>query len=308
MNEEAHLCVSWLKQSWILQRAKVRKSRRFLRTTYIQDVNAERGIFLHDRITPGGTLRSEHTRSEKTLEQPIKTLYRESDNGEVMKLQTLKELADPGGGGLDAQHAEASAKSFFFENGLLQEGDRDVVAWTEIRERRTNADMPFGEILDYLEQQDIILHREYNGKPVVNSSATIGVLPKEEEVTLIKISNWASTMEEHAFTIKPESSDGEAAEIADSLERKITALIEKESRGVATSADVIDIQEGYYQHEDKGLIPVLVCEAEINPGQSEPYSAVILVNPYGDEEELWFQGRRPSQHPAEPLLSSRSKI
>jgi hypothetical protein len=280
--------------------AKQRKSGKFKRTSFMHE-GKDRPLFLSDRLGDKGQLLGERPMAANAEADSVKTIYRESDDGSSFKLQRLKERASYSGSTLPNGEVQKSGRDFLLESGLIKEAGNDKIQGTEIRERRTNGEDGEGATADNLEQQDILLRREFEGKPVINSVASVGVLPEDGEVVLLKVSNWDSADGGAAQTFKPHYDEQQANILADAWQNKVVQVLQEDGNNALEGATVRGTTEAWFQDED-GLSPALVFNVEITPkGGGEVREIPVVVNPYGSEDEIWYQGRPPRQEAAPPL-------
>jgi hypothetical protein len=286
-----------------LQRANARKSTRFRRTSYTQDVTSDRPIHLGDRWGPDGRPTARREAGGAPLAEPMRVVYREGDDGTTFALAKMKEQSAPGGG-LDSAAASQQAESFFVENGLLAENKHDQIEPFEVRERRISAEAEGGGDDQLLAQQDVLLRRTYEGKQVINSRASVGLLPESGEVVQVQVERWTPVDGEGATTTKPELRDDEAQKTAELLEHKLRRQIELETGATLASAQVDHVEEAWFQ-TDAGLIPVLVFVVRVTFVQdpNETRNLILAINPAGDDSLIWDQGRivrEPSFEPTDP--------
>lgn len=286
---------SWVGRAMALDKADKRVSKRFLRTSYGQDLERDAPMFLSDRAGADGSFAT--AAAERTNDAPVRTLYRESDDGSYMKFQKLRETSGPAGDGLLEGDAQASAESFFVENGMITPNAVDAISGSEVRARRIDeGDLAQQTAQDYLAQQDVILKRSYEGKPVLNSVASVSVLPDTGEVVIVKVANWTPTEANGESSIKPAYDSGQAQALTAELEQKLKDTLAQELGNEANTAVVKGVEEAWYQTTDDGLIPVLMFEVETQPdGASEPRTTPLLMNPYGDNTVIWEHGRVPHE-------------
>jgi len=282
-----------------LEHARSRMSSRFLRTSYTQDVKSDAPIYLGDRWGPDGRPTARRDAAAKPLAEPMRTVYREGADGTTFGLAKMKEQTTAGAG-LEASAASQQAKGFFVENGLLAESTADRIEPGEVRERRISSEAPSGGAeKDVLAQQDILLRRTYEDKLVVNSRASVGVLPDSGEVVEIRLERWTAVDAAGETTTKAPSSEGEARSTATLLEEKLRRQIELDLGTALVSAQVEHVEEAWFQ-TDTGLIPVLVFVVRVVvAGEEGPRNLVVAINPGGDDSLIWDQGRIVRE-PAEP--------
>ncbi len=288
-----------------LERAKARRSTRFFRTAYTDDVTSDTPIHLADRWGADGRPTARQDAEAKALDEPMRVVYREGDDGTTFGLAKMKEQPPSSGPGLEAASATQQAESFLVENGLLAEAGSDRIEPHDVRERRVGTEAPNGGgDQDLLAQQDVLLRRTYDGKQVVNSHASVGVLPDSGEVVEIKVERWTPVDPAGTTTTKPPTaSEQEAQRTATQLEEKLRRQIERDTGAELVSAYVEHIEEAWFQ-SDEGLIPVLVFMVRVafTIAPNEPRNLIVAINPAGDDSLIWDQGRivRETTAPSNP--------
>jgi len=285
-----------------LDKADKRVSKRFTRTSYRQKLENDAPIHLADRVGKDGIFTRDGDAKVARDGEPVDAVYRESDDGSVMKFQKARENDGPAGEGLSEADAKESAEKFFVENGMVTPTDVDTISKTELRERRIDVGNEAMESDDdYLAQQDTLLRRSYEGKPVINSVASVGTLPGSGEVVLVKLANWTPSDPSGAETIKPAYDAQQAQQLTDELRKRVLDTLVEQTGTAAEGAVIKSMDEGWYQTPDDGLIPVLLFQAETRPpGNDEVQNVALIVNPFGSNDEIWQQGRVPHDEAPAP--------
>lgn len=291
---------AWTERVMNLEAANQRESSRFLRTSYTQEQARDVPMHLGDRRDGRGAF------AAAAATGTVSVLYRESDSGTDMRFQKMKEQGTPSGKLMPQGEALAQAESFFVANGFIQPSGDDTIIAREVRDRRRSEEVTGGGELDYLAQQDLVLRRGYEGKPVINSSATVGVLPGSDEVVLVKLTSWSPAAEGGKTEVKPAYDDARAKVLAGELADKLQATISAQLGGEADTAIVRDMEESWFQSERDGLVPVLVFSVEIaaeHAGEDQ-HTVAVAMTPYHDSAILWEQGRAPREAAPAPATAS----
>lgn len=274
-----------------LAKASARKSKSFKRTSYTQDVGADAPMHLGDRWGKDGRPAGEMAAATPTA-SPMRVIFREGDDGSTFNLLKTKEHTAVGGG-MDSSVATQQVQRFFVENGLLSETANDKIEGMEVRERHVSAQQGGGaDDQDLLAQQDVLLRRTYDGKQVINSHASVGILPETNEVVQVQLEHWTPVDTGGTETTKAEQPEGEARRTAESLQDKLLKQIEAEADEPIASASVEHVEEAWFQ-TDTGLIPVLVFVVRVfyAADPKEPRNLIVAINPNGDDSLIWDQGR-----------------
>jgi len=288
---------AWVSRSVNLDTAHQRQSARFNRIAYTDPQARDVPMHLADRRSESGVF------ANSASTGVVSVVYRESTTGHVMSFDKLdKEKAAPTGPGLSERDATAQARAFMLDNELIGESATDVIARQEVRERHVSQQQDHSDDLDFLVQQDIVLRRTFEGKPVINSSATVGVLPDTtHEIVGLKVSNWIpiSTKDGARNQIKPAYDDTAARELAGQLEGKLADVISQELGADGEGAIVRGVEESWFSSERDGLIPALVFAVEL-PATDDHQTVAVAMTPYHDSAQIWQQGRTPRSAPLEP--------
>jgi hypothetical protein len=276
---------AFVSRSINLDAASQRQSTRFDRTSYTSPAARDVPMHLGDR--PGIT--------DEASTGTVAVVYREGKT--AMSFQKLdKDKQTPTGAGLPEHEATEQARSFMIANGIIGESKTDVIARVQVRERRVNQE----DASDFLAQQDIVLQRTVDGKPVINSSASVSVLPNTEIVGL-KVSNWIPTTSDRT-QIKSTSDDAAARVLATNIEAQLADVLAQELGSDAQGAIVRDVEESWFSSDRDGLIPALVFVVELR-NDGHPYTVAVAMTPYHDSAQIWQQGRKTSVASVEPSIS-----
>lgn len=259
---------TWVSGSMNLDKATRRKSKIFNRTSYKQSITSDKIRLLDERMkmkeVPGG--KKYHYTSQiqkniipvKGLKNPVDVLFKEGPG--YVQFKKFKE--DKSVSPIDNGDLKRMVKAFLKENKIVQENDKDKIKEIYVRERRINEEGKSGEAPDdYVVMQSVVLERQYNGKPVLNSKIEVGVLPDSREVVLFKRYNWTPVAKESARKVKIKKVNADSNSIEDDIEKRIKKKIKKVS-GLFNKAEVKEAIPAWFQTED-GLIPVLAISVDI---------------------------------------------
>jgi hypothetical protein len=316
LDQTKRLFRTWISPSIDLSRAQMRESRLYSRNTYSQQVNEQQLRLPTERwVTPISGLQqpvmaqaqfSAQTKSQSG--NPVKTIYREGPT--YFRFQKIKERRAQTR--IKDSDAIRLTRDFLMENGFLIETEKDRIGRIEINERRINEDGgEGGKSDDYLVQQDISFRRVFEGKPVINSIITVGLLPDTKEIVLIKHFHWTPLEEkkevpassQQVKSVGPVSSSS----IVEGIKKKLRA-----SCGSFTKAEIKQVVPAWFQTEDN-LIPVLVSviHTEYPSGYKGPYTDITnLVGSddifLGDRKSAVIKPMSP-EHDTDPSGTGYSK-
>jgi len=329
IDQNKQLFRTWVSGSIDLTKATKRVSRRFNRTTFGQKVTRIKPRLLTERLklisrteTPTGGavspvaqprakvsaqpqakakvrytsgLQLEKVKALQ-LKTPMQIIYREGPM--YFRFQKLREVRAEAP--LQKSVAVQLGKNFLLNNSFIRETNKDKIGAVYVQERRINEER--GERqqpVDYLVQQDLVFERHYEGKPVLNSKAVIGIFPGTKEIVLFKHFNWTPLEEQKIQKISPQMlrsvSSATGSEIANRLQQKI-----RKYSGKFTRAEVKQVIPAWFQTEES-LIPVLAFEIFIEyPSPKGPWSRTYLevINLAGSDD-IFFKERKAVQRPRE---------
>ena len=294
IDQTKRLFRAWISPSIDLSRAKRKERKLYSRTTYIQKVEKEKLRLPTERwLSPKGGLQKPikdlaqlPAQKKSQLSNSVKTLYREGPA--YFKFQKIKEMRSKTR--LKESDAVRLTKDFLLKNGFLTQTQKDIIGRIDITERRINEDGGEGKKPDdYLVQQDITFYRVFEGKPVINSKITVGLLPDTKEIVLIKHFNWTPLEEKRKAPVSSQRL-ASVRSVSDSsiltgLKKKIQAAC-----GSFTKAEITKVAPAWFQTEDE-LIPVMVSavRTEYPSGYVGAYTDVTNLV---DSDDIFFKGRR----------------
>ena len=307
MDQNKKLVRTWVSGSIDMHKATKRISKRFDRTTYTQEVTAGKVRLLKERLKltprpkPQKKLYTPALQSGlipiRQLEEPVQIIYREGPT--YFKFKKFKE--QKAHTSLKEKEIIKLVKDFLAENMLLIETDKDKISEIYVRERRINEDRGESkEPDDYLLQQSVIIEREYEGNPVINSKIEVGIFPDTKEIVLLKHFNWIPVEEKQAKQIVLQKQKPSSTSLRAEIQERLKQKIEKVS-GNFTRAVVKKSFSAWFQTKD-ALIPVLAFDINIeHPSPKGPLkrSYLEVINLVGNDE-VFFKGHgalRPSTAP-----------
>jgi len=290
---------AWTSRVTNLDNANQRQSTRFDRTSYTDQQARDVSMHLGDRRGKDGAFADSRTASTGW----VSIVYRESTNGRDMMFEKLgKDQAHKAtGSGLPEQQATEQARAFVVENGLIAETASDLIGRVEVRERHENQEQATGES-DFLVQQDLVLRRTFEGKPVINASASIGLLPAGNEVVSVKLANWTpvSSGEGARTEIKPAFDGARAKKLAEQLQSQLVDVLKDQLGEDAEGAVVKNMEESWFSSDRDGLIPALVFAVELGDSSGDRHTVAVAMTPYHDSAQIWQQGRKVRTAAVEP--------
>jgi hypothetical protein len=294
LDQTKRLFRAWISPSIDLSRAKKKERKLYFRTTYIQEVKKEKLRLPTERwLSPKGGLQKPvkdlaqlSAQTKLQLSIPVKTLYREGLT--YFKFQKIKEMRAETR--LKESDAVRLAKDFLLENGFLTQTQKDSIGRIDITDRRINEDRGEGRKPDdYLVQQDIVFHRVFEGKPVINSKITVGLLPDTKEIVLIKHFNWTPLEEKKKAPVSSQRLASvrsvSGSSILKGLKKKIRA-----SCGNFTKAEIMRVTPAWFQTEDE-LIPVMVSAVRTKYPSGYVGAYTDVTNLVGSDD-IFFKGRK----------------
>jgi hypothetical protein len=290
---------AWTSRVTNLDNANRRQSTRFDRTSYTDPQARDVPMHLGDRRAKDGSVGDSRAASAGS----VSIVYRESTNGREMMFEKLgKDQAHKAtGSGLPEKQATEQARTFMVENGLIAETGSDLIGRVEVRERHENQEEATSEA-DFLVQQDLVLRRTFEGKPVINASASIGVLPAGNEVVSLKVANWTpvSSSSDARTEIKPAFDGARAKKLAEQLQSQLVDVLKDQLGQDAEGAVVKDMEESWFASDRDGLIPALVFVVELGDSSGDRHTVAVAMTPYHDSAQIWQQGRKVQSAAVEP--------
>lgn len=306
---------TWASGSIDFDQATSRVSERFDRTSYIQSVTEEKlrlpterlkTIPMEQRSLKSSNLQETTLQVQAVpqlqlqkppvvqLKAPLQVVYREGPA--YFKFQKIKEVrsATP----LKESIIVDLTKKFLLENSFFEETPKDTIGKIQVLERRINEDLGEGKTPDdYLVQQDVVFQRLYEGKPVINSKITLGILPSTKDIVLFKQLNWSPVDEKKEQQISQVQlksiGSGSAPELVQRLQQKI-----KENNGNFSKAEVKQVISGWFQTDDS-LIPVLAFEVyNVNPDKFS-WRSFELINLAGSDD-VFHKAKKTAPRPKTP--------
>ena len=332
MEQHRKLFRTWVSGSINLNEAIKKVSKRFNRTTYMQEVTSEKLRLPTERlklipikdISPmsqqSGTMDTPFSIQGKisqknepmifytpelqiqnvktvTLGRPIKILYREGPM--YFKFHKLKEskVKEP----LQKSEAIQISKAFLLKNTFLKETLKDKIGKVYVANRRINEGGAEGkEVADYVVQQDVTFERMYEGKPVINSKIVIGLNPDTREIILFKHFNWVPLEEQREKQMSSQEmqlfssthGNSNSSESRNTISSRLKQKIIKYG-GNFTLATVKQVIPAWFQTKH-GLIPVLVPEYEIEYPDKKGILSYrgMGIINLSGNDEIFFEGRK----------------
>lgn len=293
---------SWISAAIDFSKANMRESSRFLRSSFIQEKTEDKPLFLDDRLSDLNQRKGLGSDITQQLDRPLYTNYRVGDDGSYHKLFKDKEIMQDVGEGLDDSTAIEKSKMFMTENEFIEESTNDKIEYENIRKVRANekesAQTPEQ---DYVVRKDILMGRQYKGKPVINSQAIIGLLPENDEIVLFKLQNWlpvggdGENTNQNGNSIETAHNEPKDPVNLDDIKNKVLDTITNNVIYDVSEATIEKVDEAWFQTDDQGLIPVLAFTAQFTYKTEgvDPESDIFIVNPYGSNDILQQQGRIP---------------
>lgn len=277
MDENKLFFRTWVSSSFDLDESTKRVSKRFDRVSYAQEISSEKinlpaerlqiktikkrtkwwYFWQKPRVFNIPKLQTEKVRKLE-VEKPVQVLYREGPA--YFRYAKMKE--DKTKIPLDNSKAIAVTKQFLIENLFLRETGKDKIGPVYIEERRINRDGGKDKKPDdYLVQQDIVFTRQYEGKPVINSKAVVGLLPSTKEIVLLKHLNWTPLKENKVRKFKRSKLKKMDLNSGESIEYRLKKKIQEIS-GNFTKAHITEAIPAWFQTECT-LIPILAFNIHI---------------------------------------------
>ncbi len=228
------------------------------------------------------------------LQHPVTALYTEGRS--YYRFLKFKEV--PARSALKRPQAIAMAMKFLKDNKFIQETPDDRVGQIYLQSRLINREQPGGGGKDVLVQQDIVVQRQYQGRPVINSKIALGLHPDTKEILMFKHYNWTPVktkvrnnrsmpLVKRTFRPIPETV------ITRRLQEKI-----RRTSGRFKRAAVKKVIPAWYQAGDQ-LIPVLVFDIAMqysSPKGILKRDYLEVINLAGDDRQL-LPNLTPSQKP-----------
>lgn len=289
---------TWVSESIDLNRAARRTSRRIPRTTFKQSVMTEKLRMPAERMLlpkppkPGALITPQLQRQairSVALQKPVEVYYREGlANFRYHKVKEAKAKAP-----IPTAEAIKLSRDFLVQNRFLQETDVDKVGTSYIINRRI--DEQGGA--NYITQQDIVLERSFEGKPVINSKMVIGLDPGTKEILLIKHFHWTPMNRQATRQLTLQERTAARSHSGAIVRQRLEEKIQKTS-GKFTRATVKQVIPAWFQ-TDNGLIPIIAFR--INVEHSTPRGLrtrdyLEVINLAGSDDDL-FGKRSVAQKP-----------
>jgi len=281
----------WVDISVNLDKSSKRESTRFNRTTYKVANSSSQMRLLSERFDPLGTIVANAPLIKRT---PAPAMYREGPMYFKFKLLTENKASSK----LSKDDLVPVVKSFITDNKFITETDADKIGSVEVCDTRINEDSqnnPKGK--DFIINQNVILRRTVNGKPVINSQLSIEVYPDSKEITGIDCFNWPSLEENRKTALSKEALKTANASGEEELSNHIYKRIAKSVRNIK-NVDITDISEGWFQADDN-LLPVAVVNYTAicqNDTEAHPYMEVINL---AGNDDVFNKDYRKDYKPAE---------
>lgn len=160
-------------------------------------------------------------------------------------------------GPVDRPKMIAGVRDFLRENRFVRESDADAQGPAELVLRRVNREGAAGEGSEnFIVQADVVVGRTFEGKPVVNSKAVLGVSPATGEIVKFGLFNWTPARPEKARVVLGRTGFDAASALLSRVEGRL-----RERWGGFSRAGVVRAEAAWVQTAD-ALVPVLVFEVE----------------------------------------------
>lgn len=306
VKQNHQLIRTWVSGSLDLNKAAPRTNKRFDRRTYSQEQKTEVLRNPNERLLITGEssgmikkqgdvfpVQPEVVKEVKLnmlslqraeVKVPVKVSYREGSS--YYNFIKIKER--PAQNALSQQEAFALVREFLQSNRMIQETQDDRIGAMYLQNRMVNRELDQGRSTDILMQQDVVIERSFQGKPVINSKIIVGLQPDSREIVAFKHYNWtpvASGMQKS----DPVAASGKGAKVLDPevIVRRLEDKIVRSS-GDFTIAEVQRVIPAWYQDGDT-MIPVMGFDIAIQ--YSSPKGALSrnyfeVLNLTGDDQRL----------------------
>lgn len=258
--QSRHLFSLWVSGSVDLDRAETRPSPRFPgRVLYRQVPVPTPARRLDERLafrqaTSGTTVTLDPSAAWVDFQGSPAEIRCRMGGGEYLFRKDAELRHD---GPVDRPKLIAGVRDFLRENRFVRESDADAQGPAEVVLRRVNREGAAGEVSeDFIVQADVVVGRSFEGKPVVNSKAVLGVSPATGEIVKFGLFNWTPARPEKARVVLGRT----GFDAASSLLRRVEGRL-RERWGGFSRAGVVRAEAAWVQ-TGNALVPVLVFEVE----------------------------------------------
>ncbi|MBP7864949.1 MAG: hypothetical protein KA419_03285 [Acidobacteria bacterium] len=259
-DQSRHLFSLWVSGSVELDQAEVRSSTRFPgRVLYRQATSPTPSRRLGERLvfrrTPSGvTVTLDPQALRVDAGEPSADVRCRVGGGQFLFRKNVEARHD---GPVDRVKLVDEVRGFLRENRFVRESDADRQGPAEVVLRRVNQEgADGGAPEDFVVQADVVIGRAFEGKPVVNSKAVLGVSPSTGEIVKFGLFDWVPARPEKARVVLGRTGFDAASELLNRMEAKV-----RERRGAFVRAEVVRAEAAWVQTAD-ALVPVMVFEVE----------------------------------------------
>lgn len=297
LNDNKNRFRKWVGASIDIDNSAKRESNRFNRTTYKTVSDNAQSRFLTERFNPSGEIIVVNKVAFQKKSEPSPTLYREGPM--YFKFAQMKE--NKALTKLKSDDIIPIVKGFITDNKFITETDIDKIGSVELCDTRINEDGKKNvDGTDFVVNQNVILRRMVDGKPVVNSHFSISVYPDTKEILEMDCFNWPSLEENSRATLSKEALATANALSEAELSNKINTRIMNVVKN-CKKVYVNEVTQGWFQ-SDSDLSPVLIVDFEaITGNNSEPDKYMEVVTLTGNDEIFNKDYRKDYKPAAMPL-------